>query len=60
MIGDSSVRTRVVEMQVLREINRTEVSSPVIVEMYSEYVRCEKRETQTLTIVQSSVSGEEK
>ena len=47
-------------MQVLREINRTEVSSPVIVEMYSEYVRCEKRETQTLTIVQSSVSGEEK
>ena len=50
----------IVEVQVPREINRTEVSSPVIVEMYSEYVRCEKRETQTLTIVQSSVSGEEK
>ena len=47
-------------MQVLREINRTEVSSPVIVDMYSEYVRCAERETQPLTIVQSSVSGEEK
>ena len=59
-IGNSPVKTRVVEMQVPREVNRTEVSSPVIVEMYSEYVRCEERDTQPLSVLQSSVSGEEK
>ena len=41
-----------------RQPNRTEFSTPVIVEIYSEYIRCNERKTPALDVLKSSVRGE--